>query len=165
MDLGWRRTPRSRPPQREVERFEKILKSRSGRVYHTFYVGSGAVRFYLPLNVAAREREFRAGRGGHAQLRSCATRCRRASSARWMMASTACMARVQPLALGPPGGLANPVSRDGAGHRNGVRRIAEQVATDDPCEQGRAAGQLRLERAEQVRAASRSTRTRRGFSG
>ena len=35
----------------ETERFEKILKADPDVVSHTFYVGSGAVRFYLPLNL------------------------------------------------------------------------------------------------------------------
>jgi multidrug efflux pump subunit AcrB len=34
----------------ETERFERILKADPDVVSHTFYVGSGAVRFYLPLN-------------------------------------------------------------------------------------------------------------------
>ena len=35
----------------EAERFEKVLKADPDVVSHTFYVGSGAVRFYLPLNL------------------------------------------------------------------------------------------------------------------
>jgi len=34
----------------QVTRFEKVLAEDPDVVYHTFYVGSGAVRFYLPLN-------------------------------------------------------------------------------------------------------------------
>ena len=34
----------------EVQRFEKVLLADPDVDYHSFYVGSGAVRFYLPLN-------------------------------------------------------------------------------------------------------------------
>ena len=53
-----RRTPRSRPPKREVKRFEKMLLADPDIVYHSFYVGSGAVRFYLPLNLQLENANF-----------------------------------------------------------------------------------------------------------
>ena len=35
----------------EVERFEAVLKGDPNIVEHSFYIGQGAIRFYLPLNV------------------------------------------------------------------------------------------------------------------
>jgi multidrug efflux pump subunit AcrB len=43
---------------RDVERFEKVLVSDPGIEHHTFYVGQGAVRFYLPLNVQLANANF-----------------------------------------------------------------------------------------------------------
>jgi multidrug efflux pump len=43
---------------REVARFEKILVADPGIVHHSFYVGQGAVRFYLPLNVQLANANF-----------------------------------------------------------------------------------------------------------
>jgi multidrug efflux pump subunit AcrB len=43
---------------REVERFEKLLSAQEGIEHYTFYVGQGAVRFYLPLNVQLANSNF-----------------------------------------------------------------------------------------------------------
>src|SRR5258708_11463626 len=44
--------------QREVSRLEKILLEDPGIAHHTIYVGAGAVRFYLPLNVQLENANF-----------------------------------------------------------------------------------------------------------
>ncbi|MFL5267285.1 MAG: efflux RND transporter permease subunit [Stellaceae bacterium] len=44
--------------EHEVERFEKLLKDDPNIDHYSFYVGQGAIRFYLPLNVQLRNDYF-----------------------------------------------------------------------------------------------------------
>jgi multidrug efflux pump subunit AcrB len=87
--------------RREVERFEKILAADPDVLYHTFYVGSGAVRFYLPLNVQLENANFAQAvvvTKGYAVRDQVRARLERALAEEF----DSLMARVEPLALGPP---------------------------------------------------------------
>jgi len=111
--------------EKQVERFEKVLKSDPDILYHTFYVGSGAVRFYLPLNVQLENANFAQA---VVVTKSYAVRDRvRARLEAELANYDNLMARVQPLALGPP--VEWPIQyRVSAPTIDGTRRVAEQVA-------------------------------------
>jgi multidrug efflux pump subunit AcrB len=87
--------------EKEVARFEKVLAADPDIVYHTFYVGSGAVRFYLPMNVQLETPNF-----AQAVVVTKSFEARdqvRARLERILDSDfDSLMARVQPLALGPP---------------------------------------------------------------
>ncbi len=110
----------------EVERFEKVLLADEDIVYHSFYVGSGAVRFYLPLNQQLENANF-----AQAVVLTKSYEVRDQVRARLekVLAEDfpALMARVEPLALGPPVDwpLQYRVSGPDVG---GVRVVAEKVA-------------------------------------
>jgi len=85
----------------EVKRFEKVLLADPDVVYHSFYVGSGAVRFYLPLNQQLENANF-----AQAVVITRSYEVRDAVRARLEKVLRddfdTLMARVEPLALGPP---------------------------------------------------------------
>lgn len=110
----------------EVKRFEKVLAQDPDILYHTFYVGSGAVRFYLPLNVQLETDNFAQA---VVVTRSYEVRDR----VRERLTRTldedfgGLMARVQPLALGPP--IDWPIQyRVSGSNVTEVRRMAGLVA-------------------------------------
>ena len=85
-----------------MERFEKVLLADPDVVYHSFYVGSGAVRFYLPLNQQLENANFAQAVVVTTQLRGARRRCARAWRKCCEDDFDTLMARVEPLALGPP---------------------------------------------------------------
>ena len=126
VDLRLAQNASIKATEREVLRLEKILKDDPDVVYHTFYVGSGAVRFYLPLSLELENANF-----AQAVVVTSSFDVRDKVQARLEEALNndfdSLMARVQPLALGPPVGW--PIQYRVMGpDTNGVRRIAEQVA-------------------------------------
>jgi multidrug efflux pump subunit AcrB len=112
--------------QAQVERFEKVLASDADVVSHTFYVGSGAVRFYLPLNVQLENANF-----AQAVVITRGYDVRGAVSARLERILEEdfdlLMGRVQPLQLGPP--VDWPIQYRVMGKDvDEVRRLADAVA-------------------------------------
>jgi multidrug efflux pump subunit AcrB len=110
----------------QVQRFEKILQADKDVVYHSFYVGSGAVRFYLPLNQQLENANF-----AQAVVITKSYEVRDAVRARLEKVLSeefgTLMARVEPLALGPP--VDWPLQyRISGPDVPGVRAIAETVA-------------------------------------
>jgi multidrug efflux pump subunit AcrB len=110
----------------EVKRFEKVLAADPDILYHTFYVGSGAVRFYLPLNVQLETDNFAQA---VVVTRSYEVReqVRQRLTRKLEEEFGSLMARVQPLALGPP--IDWPIQyRVSGSNVTEVRRIAGLVA-------------------------------------
>ena len=110
----------------EVLRFEKILLADPDIDFHSFYVGSGAVRFYLPLNQQLENANF-----AQAVVITKGYEVRDAVRARLekVLAEDfpTLMARVEPLALGPP--VDWPLQYRVSGPDvSGVRAMAETVA-------------------------------------
>ncbi len=110
----------------QVKRFEKVLLADPDIVYHSFYVGSGAVRFYLPLNQQLENANF-----AQAVVLTKSYDVRDAVRARLEKVLDedfdTLMARVEPLALGPP--VDWPLQYRVSGPDvNGVRALAETVA-------------------------------------
>jgi multidrug efflux pump subunit AcrB len=110
----------------EVLRFEKILLADPDIEFHSFYVGSGAVRFYLPLNQQLENANF-----AQAVVITKGYEVRDAVRARLekVLAEdfSTLMARVEPLALGPP--VDWPLQYRVSGPDvSGVRAMAETVA-------------------------------------
>jgi multidrug efflux pump subunit AcrB len=110
----------------QVERFEKVLKADPDVVFHSFYVGSGAVRFYLPLNQQLENSNF-----AQAIVVTKSYDVRDQVKARLEKILDedfdTLMARVEPLALGPP--VDWPLQYRVSGPDvAGVRAIAETVA-------------------------------------
>jgi multidrug efflux pump subunit AcrB len=110
----------------QVERFEQVLLKDPDVAYHSFYVGSGAVRFYLPLNVQLDNANFAQA---VVVTRGYAVRDRvRARLEHALEDFDAVLARVEPLQLGPP--VDWPLQyRVGGGDIATVREFAERVAT------------------------------------
>jgi multidrug efflux pump subunit AcrB len=126
VDLRLAQSASIKATEKEVERFEQILKNDPDVRYHTFYVGSGAVRFYLPLNVQLANSNF-----AQTVIVTKSYEVRPQVQARLEAALANdfdnLMARVRPLDLGPP--VDWPVQYRVMGPDiPGVRRIAEQVA-------------------------------------
>jgi multidrug efflux pump len=112
--------------KKEVERFEKVLKADPDILFHSFYVGSGAVRFYLPLNQQLENANF-----AQAVVMTKSYEVRDQVRARLEKILETdfdtLMARVEPLALGPP--VDWPLQFRVSGPDVGsVRSIAETVA-------------------------------------
>jgi len=110
----------------QVQRFEKVLQADDDIVYHSFYVGSGAVRFYLPLNQQLENANF-------AQsvviTKSYEVRDQVRARLEKVLGEEfgTLMARVEPLALGPP--VDWPLQYRVSGPDvSGVRAISETVA-------------------------------------
>jgi len=111
--------------QTQVERLEQILVKDPDIAYHSFYVGSGAVRFYLPLNVQLDNANFAQAvvvtRGYDVRDRV------RARLEHALEDFDAVLARVEPLQLGPP--VDWPLQyRVGGSDVARVREFAERVA-------------------------------------
>jgi multidrug efflux pump subunit AcrB len=109
-----------------VKRFEKVLLADPDIVYHSFYVGSGAVRFYLPLNQQLENANF-----AQAIVLTKSYEVRDEVKKRLEKVLRddydTLMARVEPLSLGPP--VDWPIQYRVSGPDvAGVRRIAESVA-------------------------------------
>lgn len=85
----------------EVRRFERILMADPDITYHSFYIGAGAPRFYLPLNVQLDNANF-----AQAVVMTKSYTVRDKVRARLEKALEeqfdAVLGRVQPLQLGPP---------------------------------------------------------------
>ena len=112
--------------QAQVERFEKVLDNDPDVVSHTFYVGSGAVRFYLPLNVQLENANFAQAvviTRGYDVRNAVAARLERILEEDFDLL----MGRVQPLQLGPP--VDWPIQYRVMGKDVAeVRRLADAVA-------------------------------------
>jgi multidrug efflux pump subunit AcrB len=126
IDLRLAQNASIKATEREVERLEKILEADPDVVYHTFYVGSGAVRFYLPLNVQLENANF-----AQAVVVTRSYEVREVVKARLEKVLdedfVSLQARVQPLALGPP--VDWPIQYRVMGPEIAkVRQISEQVA-------------------------------------
>jgi multidrug efflux pump subunit AcrB len=110
----------------QAERFEKVLANDPDVLSHTFYVGSGAVRFYLPLNQQLENAHFAQAvvvTKGYEVRDAVQTRLERVLEEEFDLL----MGRVQPLQLGPP--VDWPLQYRVMGKDLGeVRRIAEDVA-------------------------------------
>jgi multidrug efflux pump len=127
VDLRLAQNASIKATEAEVARFEKILAADPDVVHYSFYVGSGAVRFYLPLNVQLENMNF-----AQAVVVTKSYEVREEVRARLERALTegfdTLLARVEPLALGPP--VDWPLQYRVMGPEiAGVRRIAEEVAT------------------------------------
>ena len=126
VDLRLQQNSSIRATEAEVKRFEKVLLADPDIVYHSFYVGSGAVRFYLPLNQQLENANF-----AQAVVLTKSYEVRNEVRARLEKVLSEdfpnLMARVEPLALGPP--VDWPLQfRVSGPDVAGVRSIAENVA-------------------------------------
>jgi multidrug efflux pump subunit AcrB len=112
--------------QAQVERFEQVLANDPDVVSHTFYVGSGAVRFYLPLNVQLENANFAQAvviTKGYEVRDQVSARLERILEEDFDLL----MGRVQPLQLGPP--VDWPIQYRVMGKEvSEVRRLADAVA-------------------------------------
>ncbi len=112
--------------QGQVERFEKVLANDPDVVSHSFYVGSGVVRFYLPLNVQLENANFAQAvviTRDYEVRDQVAARLERVLQEDFDLL----LARVQPLQLGPP--VDWPIQYRVMGKEVGeVRRLADKVA-------------------------------------
>jgi multidrug efflux pump subunit AcrB len=112
--------------QAQVERFERVLANDPDVVSHTFYVGSGAVRFYLPLNVQLENANFAQAvviTKGYEVRDQVSARLERILEEDFDLL----MGRVQPLQLGPP--VDWPIQYRVMGKEvSEVRRLADAVA-------------------------------------
>jgi multidrug efflux pump len=113
--------------QREVARLEKLLVDDPGIAYHSFYVGAGAVRFYLPLDVQLENANF-----AQAVVVTKSYDMRDAVRDRLQKVLDeqfpAVLSRVEPLQLGPP--VDWPIQyRIGGPDVGRVRAFADQVST------------------------------------
>ena len=113
--------------QREVSRLEKILLEDPGIAHHTTYVGAGAVRFYLPLNVQLENANFAqvvVVTKSYEVRDAVRDRLQRALEEQF----PAVLSRVEPLQLGPP--VDWPIQyRVGGPDIGEVRALADRVAT------------------------------------
>ena len=112
--------------QREVSRLEKILLEDPGIAHHTTYVGAGAVRFYLPLNVQLENANFAQAvvvTKSYEVRDTVRDRLQRALEEQF----PAVLSRVEPLQLGPP--VDWPIQyRVGGPDIGEVRALADRVA-------------------------------------
>jgi multidrug efflux pump subunit AcrB len=126
VDLRLAQNASIKATETEVARFEEILAADPDVVHYSFYVGSGAVRFYLPLNVQLENVNF-----AQAVVVTRSYEVREEVRARLERALgdgfDTLLARVEPLALGPP--VEWPLQYRVTGPDvAGVRRVAEDVA-------------------------------------
>ena len=110
----------------EVDRLEKILVHDPDIAYHSFYVGAGAIRFFLPLNVQLENPEFAQAvivTKGYAVRDRVRARLRKVLNEQFAEV----LARVEPLQMGPP--VDWPIQyRVGGSDPVRVRSLAEQIA-------------------------------------
>src|SRR5262249_24196759 len=112
--------------QAQVDRLEKALANDPDVDHWSFYVGKGAVRFYLPLNVQLENANFAQA---VVVTKSFAVRDRVQARLESLLNERfdTLMARVEPLNLGPP--VEWPIQYRVSGPSiDGVRRAAQQVA-------------------------------------
>jgi multidrug efflux pump subunit AcrB len=113
--------------QTEVARLEKILLDDLGIASHSFYVGAGAVRFYLPLDVQLENANFAQAvvvTKSYAVRDAVRERLQKALDEQF----PAVLSRVEPLQLGPP--VDWPIQyRVGGSDIGIVRVLADQVST------------------------------------
>ena len=124
---------------------EKILKADPDIDHWTFYIGSGAIRFYLPLDAQLANDFFAQAVVVTKGYASIARPCRSALRRRWPTDFDTILTRVSPLELGPPGGLALKFRVSGRDRDQGARRSRmnfAQLIGQNPSPQH----QLRLER-------------------
>jgi len=113
--------------QKEVARLEKILLQDPGIASHSFYVGAGAVRFYLPLDVQLENANFAQA---VVVTKSYEMRDRVRDRLQKVLDEQfpAVLSRVEPLQLGPP--VDWPIQyRVGGPDIRTVRAFADQVST------------------------------------
>jgi multidrug efflux pump len=127
VDLRLAQNASIKATEAEVARFERILAADPDIAHYSLYVGSGAVRFYLPLNVQLANVNF-----AQAVVLTKSYEVRDQVRARLERALDngfdSLLARVEPLALGPP--VDWPLQYRVMGPEvAGVRRFAEEVAT------------------------------------
>ena len=113
--------------QSEVERLEKILLKDPDIVSHSFYLGAGAIRFYLPLDVQLENANF-----AQAVVVTKSYEVRDRVRDRLQNALDeqfpAVLSRVEPLQLGPP--VDWPIQyRVGGPDIGAVRAFSDQVST------------------------------------
>jgi multidrug efflux pump subunit AcrB len=126
VDLRLAQNASIKATQEQVKRFEQVLASDPDILYHTMYVGSGAVRFYLPLNVQLETPNFAQA---VVVTRSYAVRDQVRERLERVLENhfDTLMARVQPLALGPP--VEWPIQyRISGPDVSEVRRVSGEVA-------------------------------------
>ena len=133
--------------EHEVERFEALLKDDPNIEHYSLYVGQGAVRFYLPLNVQLSNDYFAQAvivTKGIAEREIVRARLQKALDTEFASLNT----RIYPLELGPPVGwpLQYRVSGQTPGWHPG-RGIPG--CPNDRAEPEYAAHQFRLERADE----------------
>jgi multidrug efflux pump subunit AcrB len=113
--------------QSEVARLEKILLDDPGIESHSFYVGAGAVRFYLPLDVQLENANFAQAvvvTKSYDVRDSVRDRLQKVLDEQF----PAVLSRVEPLQLGPP--VDWPIQfRVGGSDIGIVRALADQVST------------------------------------
>jgi multidrug efflux pump subunit AcrB len=113
--------------QSEVARLEKILLEDPGIAHHTFYIGAGAVRFYLPLNVQLENANFAQAvvvTNSYEVRDTVRDRLQKVLDEQF----PAVLSRVEPLQLGPP--VDWPIQyRVGGSDIGLVRAFADQVST------------------------------------
>jgi multidrug efflux pump len=112
--------------QAEVDRFEKVLMADKDIVFHSFYVGAGAVRFYLPLQQQLENANFAQA---VVMTKSYDVRDQVRARLEKVLADdfATLQARVEPLSLGPP--VDWPLQYRVSGPDvAGVRAISEEVA-------------------------------------
>jgi multidrug efflux pump subunit AcrB len=113
--------------QGEVARMEKILRDDPGIVSHSFYVGAGAIRFYLPLDVQLENANFAQAvvvTKSYEVRDSVRDRLQKVLDEQF----PAVLSRVEPLQLGPP--VDWPVQyRVGGSDIGRVRALADEVST------------------------------------
>ena len=98
------RTRRSTRRKTSRPHVDKLLKGDQDVDHWSTYVGQGAVRFYLPLNVQLPNDFFAPARGRHQGAAAARARARRSWSRRWRRDFPNVVGRVYPLELGPPVG-------------------------------------------------------------
>src|SRR5262245_34235335 len=112
--------------EQEVTRFEEILKQDPDVEHFSFYVGTGAVRFYLPLNVQLENANFAQA---VVVTKSFAARDQVRDRLERVLNDDfdTLMARIEPLSLGPP--VEWPIQYRVSGPSiDGVRHVAGEVA-------------------------------------
>ncbi len=109
----------------QVERFEKVLAEDPDIVHYSFYTGTGAVRFYLPLNVQLENANFAQAvvvTRDYEVREQVRERLERVLENDF----SSLLARIQPLALGPP--VEWPLQYRVMGPDiGGVRRLANDI--------------------------------------
>jgi len=101
VDLRLAQNASIKATQAQVDRFQKVLLADKDIVFHSFYIGSGAVRFYLPLNQQLENANFAQA---IVMTRSYEVRDQVKARLEKVLAEDfdTLMARVEPLGLGPP---------------------------------------------------------------